>query len=197
MSSIIDIVTVFHNEKNKKQSEELQESLSNFESDRFSFYSHSNMENNIGFAAGCNAAASLGTSPYVGMLNPDVVVFGPFIDKVVDTLSPNVVKITGMDFDKPKFEQRIWKVKNWVCGAVFFTTREWWETLGGFDERFVWSHEETDFIRHTESKGFHCQPIKLPMHHASPTDDIDVDIEYKKLNFDLSNEAYRKKWGDK
>lgn len=195
MSHRIDIVTVFHNEKNRLESEALASSLDEFERGHFNFLARDNRVSNIGFAAGCNYAAALGTSPIIGLLNPDVQLRGAFIAKVEAMLSMSDIKITGMDFGKPRFEQRLWGVNNWVCGAVFFTTREWWEELGGFDEQFVWSHEETDFIRQTESRGFRCRPIHLPIVHSSPIDDVPHDIAYKERNFKLASEAFYRKWG--
>lgn len=192
--SEIDIVTVYHNSKNYGQSLDLLEKLDEFESGRFTFIPHSNIENNLGFAKGCNIAAAQGSSPIIGFINPDVNVLGPFVSTVQNAFMREIVKVVGMDFGKPRFEQDIWGVRNWVCGAVFFVRRDWWELLGGFDERFEWSHEETDFIRQTESRGFKVKPIILPISHSSPNDDSARDLAYKKLKFDQASKAFYEKW---
>jgi GT2 family glycosyltransferase len=190
---MIDIVTVYHNETNKAQANELYDRLCDIEID-FTFFAHSNREKNLGFAKGCNIGASKGNSPIIGFLNPDVTVQGPFIKKVEKTLSQENVVITGCRFNKPDFELKLWGVKQWVCGAVFFVLRDWFELLGGFDERYVWSHEETDFIRQTELRNKIIKPIELPIEHASPDQDSFRDQSYKQKHFHQAQIEYAKKW---
>ena len=193
LMSEIDIVTVYHNSKNYGQSLDLLEKLDEFESGRFTFIPHSNIENNLGFAKGCNIAAAQGSSPIIGFLNPDVNVLGPFVNEVTAVLNAGA-KITGERFGKPDSHLKIWGVKDWVCGATFFTTREHWVELGGFDERFVWSFEETDFIRRTEALGGCAKSINLPLSHSSPNDDSVADIAYKDSQFALAQRRYYEKW---
>lgn len=190
---MMDIVTVFHNKENYEQSFDLISALQRYEPDSFIMFLHSNMVNNKGFSRACNIEAAKGSSPIIGFLNPDVVVEGPFIDLVDRTLVGNVV-ITGCNFNKASHDLKIWGVKNWVCGATFFVKRDWFESLGGFDERFIWSHEETDFIRTTEKLGKLVQPISLPLLHASPDNDSERDMGYKEKYFREASLEYQRKW---
>ncbi len=119
---------------------------------------------------------------------------GRFIDIVVDVLSQPDVVITGRRFNKPQGELREWGVKDWVCGAVLFVQRSWFESVGGFDERFEWSHEETDLIRQAETAGLRVQSIKIPIEHSSPTYDSLADREYKTLKFREAQIRYQQKW---
>lgn len=192
---MIDIVTVYHNENNKRDAFLLGARLHELEGDRINFVAHSNIEQNLGFAKGCNRGAALGDSQIIGFLNPDVVVKGPFVDQVVDILSDPAVVITGCRFGKPQVELNEWGVRNWVCGATFFVEREWFEKLGGFDERYEWSHEETDFIRATERLGGMVKEAPLPFLHASPTNDNARDAAYKVVKFEEARAVFRGKWG--
>ena len=194
---MIDIVTVIHNDKNEALAKELHTQISLFETD-FTFFIHSNKENNLGFAKGCNIGAFRdgANSDIIGFINPDVFVTGPFIDKVKKTLSDPKIVITGNRFRKPSAELRIWGVYDWVCGATFFVKRNWFESVGGFDENYVWAWEETDLIRKAESDGLVVKSINLnTLKHSSPSDDSQVDSAYKKNNFAQGQKYYFKKWG--
>jgi len=190
---MIDIVTVFHNKENYEQSNELCAALQQYEPNNFTMFLHSNMVNNKGFSKACNIEAARGSSRVIGFLNPDVVVEGPFVNQIEEAISGDVV-IAGSSFGKPREELKIWGVKNWVCGAAFFVSREWFEKLGGFDERFVWSHEETDMIRTTELLGKQIADIEIPISHSSPAVNSPQDTAYKTSYFDLAAREYYMKW---
>ena len=194
---MIDIITVIHNEINEALANILYEDISKFETD-FTFFVHSNKENNLGFAKGCNVGAFRegADSDIIAFINPDVSVRGPFIKRVKEVLSsPNVV-ITGNRFGKPSAELKIWGVSDWVCGATFFVKRDWFESVGGFDENYVWSWEETDLIRKAESDGLVARSINIQsLRHSSPDDDSKEDSLYKKTNFAKGQKYYFNKWG--
>lgn len=190
----IDIVTVFHNQKNKQQAEELYDSLLKIESD-FTFYAHSNIEDNIGFARACNIGAFRegAEASIIGFLNPDVSVHGPFIESVEKALVGDTV-ITGNSFNKPKAEIRSWGCKDWVCGASFFVQRAFFEEVRGFDERYVWSWEETDLIRTAQAKNLNVRSIELPITHSSPDVNDQTDSNYKRTNFQKGSKLFYSKW---
>jgi GT2 family glycosyltransferase len=195
---MIDIVTVTHNSINEQQAVQLQVALNNYEDPSdYTFYVHSNRTENLGFGKACNLAAFRegAKSPIIGFLNPDVVVQGKFTQRVMSVFDgePNTV-IAGNRFEKPQRELDIWGVRNWVCGAVFFVRRNWFTSVGGFDENYVWSWEETDLIRTAESNGLRVHSIKLQITHESPSDDADADAEYKLRHFKAGQAYYAKKW---
>jgi GT2 family glycosyltransferase len=191
----IDLVTVYHNNTNIKQHVELGVALRKHERDGYRFIGVDNRVKNRGFAAGCNLGAfhPEADAAVIGFLNPDVSVRGPFVDKVLAQLTGTTV-ITGCRFAKPKRELDIWGVQDWVCGATFFVRRDWFERVGGFDEQFVWSWEETDLIRTAETMGFTCRSILLPLKHDSPTADSIQDSQYKKYHFEQGQKRYLRKW---
>ena len=193
---MIDIVTVAHNDDYMKLADRLYWQIDAFEKD-FTFSIHDNRTNNVGFGAGCNAAAfgPERNGEIIGFLNPDVTVDGPFIHLVRQTMSDLQVVITGNRFGKPAIELREWGVKDWVCGATFFVRRDWFTLSGGFDPRYVWAWEETDLIRQAESQGLKVKSINLPLAHASPSNDTNDDASYKVRHFEAGKKAFYEKWG--
>jgi hypothetical protein len=193
---MFDLITVIHNEINLDLAlNKLQPSIEQFSTMDYNFYLHDNRTNNIGFGHACNYQSRIGSSPIIGFLNPDSRVTGPFMDLVVETLSEDIV-VTGANFNKNPVEIHGWGLNDWVCGAAMFVTRSWFEELGGFDERYIWSHEETDFIRTTESRGRSCKslyPEQLPILHE-PIADTPEDIRYKQHYFAEAERLYWQKW---
>jgi GT2 family glycosyltransferase len=191
-----DLVTVFHNDENYQLHLKLFDAIKRIEtSGGFQLIGVDNRRNNRGFAAACNLGAfhPQAKAPMIGFLNPDVEIDGPFIHQASAGLHDKVV-ITGCRFDKPENELRAWGVRNWVCGAAFFVERQWFASVGGFDERFVWSWEETDLVRQAEAQGLACSPIHLPIRHQQATTNTDEDAAYKRYYFNQGEQRYRAKW---
>lgn len=190
----VDIVTIHHNEKNLQQSLELHKTLLEVEED-FTFNLVDNSVENRGFAKASNIGASWGDHSVIGFLNPDVEVRGPFVRIVegVFASDPDVV-ITGSNHNKPESHIKAWGLWDWVCGCTMFVRRDWWDEVGGFDERFIWSFEDTDLCRQAEQQGKVVRSIELPLHHESPTDDSLRDKKYKQHNTDLAGALYYRKW---
>jgi GT2 family glycosyltransferase len=192
----IDLVTVFHNDTNHAQHLDLQRSLREHEpAGGYRFIAVDNRHNNRGFARACNLGAfhPQATAPLVGFLNPDATVEGPFIADVQAALTGPVV-ITGCRYGKPGPELANWGVADWVCGATLFTRRPWFTSVRGFDEQFVWSHEETDLIRRAQEQGLSCRSIELPIHHQSPEDESPEDLEYKRVQFAQAQRRFYRRW---
>lgn len=192
-----DLITVFHNDINHAQHLQLRDAIATHEpGGGYRFIAIDNRSNNRGFAKACNLGAfhDAGKAPIIGFLNPDTIIDGPFLDRVQAALDDHTV-ITGCRFEKPDRELKIWGVNNWVCGAALFVQRAWFTSVGGFDEQFTWSHEETDLIRQAQTQGFQCQPINLPVRHQSPAVDDAQDARYKQFHFTRSAQRYFRKWG--
>lgn len=191
--ALIDIVSVYHKEDNLYLFEQLVEDIVHY-GDDVEIFGVDNREINRGFAAGCNLGASLGSSPIIGFINPDCSIEGPFAAKVAQTLEHPKIKITGCRFNKPDFELSVWGCHDWVCGAAFFVKRDFFESLGGFDDAYAWGWEETDFIRQAQEQGFLVRSIDLPILHESPSDDRPEDVTYKRLHFERGARRFRAKW---
>lgn len=196
----VDVVVVVHNEWNKKEAARLRAELVDLADLPFSIVTVDNSVNNRGFAAACNLGAAAlrknGVRPVLAFINPDAMVMGPFMQYVEKTFAadPDVV-ITGSRFGKPDYELATWGVKNWVCGAAFFVRRDWFDQVGGFDQRFVWSFEETDLCRLAESQGRKVKSIEIPILHSSPTKEPHADTMYKQKWIQEGWLRYQKKWG--
>lgn len=190
----IEIVTIFHNERNRRQADDLLSDIEKYEPGT-KVHLIDNMKVNRGFSRACNLGAERVESEVIGFLNPDLILKGPFKDKVIKTLSERDVVITGERFGKHQRELRIWGCKDWCCGAAFFVNREWFLERGGFDERFVMYYEETDMVRQAQKCGKRVKSISLPMEHDSPQHDSLVDVKYKRKHFKRSADLFTKKWG--
>jgi N-acetylglucosaminyl-diphospho-decaprenol L-rhamnosyltransferase len=190
----MDVVTVFHNERNYAQHLDLCRAIEQWEGHRVNVVVVDNRVDNRGFARACNLGAKEGTAPCLGFLNPDAVVSGPFVDQVIEALRNPEVVITGCRFDKPAHELRIWGCREWVCGAAMFVRRAWFEATGGFHEGYTWSWEDSDLVRRAEQQGLQVRPIVLPITHQSPSWESPEDAAYKRRHFDEGARLFRARW---
>ena len=187
-------MTVFHNERNFQQANELEDALKAHADRDFVLWKVDNREENRGFSKGCNYGAAMGHQPILGFLNPDVEIRGPFLGAVEQALEDPQVVITGERFGKCQSELRTWGVIDWVCGAAFFVRRKWFAQVGGFDTQFVWGWEETDLIRKAQDHGKITRSISLPIHHESPHEETPTDFAYKRKHFNEGADRFYRKW---
>jgi GT2 family glycosyltransferase len=134
---------------------------------------------NTGFGAGCNlgAAAALAEGAEVLLfLNPDATVdtesavrlmaavdAGPLLLAGPTVLGPDgEVASAGLDLDLETGAMRPWRRRAehpgaetlpWVTGACFAVTRELWERVGGFDERYFLYWEDVDLCARVRAAG--------------------------------------------
>lgn len=192
----VDLISVYHRDSAYKDWHRLCAQIRTHEhgDPPFRLLGVDNRKKNRGFAPACNIGAAVGTSEVIGFLNPDAVVRGPFLRKVVDMLAEPDVVITGCRFGKSERELKIWGCKDWVCGAAFFVRRDFWDEVGGFDEQFVWGWEETDLIRRAQVEGKRVVSIDLPIDHESPSENPHADVKYKHRWFNEGARRFDLKW---
>lgn len=204
--SALDIITVIHNETNAGQVHFLRSDIEQHLHVPYTFEIEDNRPINRGFGKACNDGSWKGSAPIIGFVNPDCRVRGPFFDAVMDGFSNghSLTVITGSRFGKPQGEVAAWGLTDWVCGACFFVRRWWFEKVGGFDERYEWSWEETDLCRQAEYQGYRVKSIDLPIEHKSPELNLVIingqmiipeDLEYKRYWLLRGGEFYERKWG--
>jgi GT2 family glycosyltransferase len=134
---------------------------------------------NTGFGAGCNlgAAAALAEGAEVLLfLNPDATIDAESAVRLVAAVEaeplllagPTVlgpsgkVASAGLDLDLDAGTMRPWRRRAeapdaatlpWVTGACFAVTRELWEQVSGFDERYFLYWEDVDLCARVQALG--------------------------------------------
>ncbi|MFE6509842.1 glycosyltransferase [Nocardioides sp. NPDC057767] len=134
---------------------------------------------NTGFGAGCNlgAAAALAAGAEVLLfLNPDATIDAESVVRLVAAVEaeplllagPTVlgpdgsVASAGIDLDVKTGAMRPWRRRTehpeaetlpWITGACFAVTRELWERLTGFDERYFLYWEDVDLCARVRTFG--------------------------------------------
>ncbi|MET8523597.1 glycosyltransferase [Nocardioides sp. NPDC004968] len=134
---------------------------------------------NTGFGAGCNlgAAAALAEGAEVLLfLNPDATIDTESAVRLMSAVEaeplllagPTVlgpdgeVASAGLDLDLDTGMMRPWRRRSehpeaetlpWVTGACFAVTRELWERLSGFDERYFLYWEDVDLCARVQALG--------------------------------------------
>jgi len=80
-----------------------------------------------------------------------------------------------------------------VTGCNMAFRREVFETVGGFDERFEWGHEETDFVRRAVAAGYRvCYDPEMAVSHWYADS---VRGYWKKMaHFGTADLLYDRKW---
>lgn len=189
----IDVVTVFHRPENKRLAEAMAGRLADTSGDlAYELIFVDNTVENRGFAKACNLGARKGSSPYIAFLNPDLKVHGPILAEGIAGLSEAV--IAGEQFGKPAKEwQDVWGCEDWVCGAALFVRQDWFESVGGFSEEYVWAWEETDLVRRALAAGEGVRSIGLSCTHEQDEDDR-TDRSYKQRHLAAGRKLFRRRW---
>jgi GT2 family glycosyltransferase len=156
-----------------------------------------NSLDNRGFGAGVNVGADIGSGDIIVLLNPDIHLTAGWADETIRALidDENVV-IAGPRLDDgygwPRVSKAVNGIENWVCGACYFVRRSFFERVGGFDERFFFTYEETDLIRQAEDMGFEVRSLNV----ENPTiKHIRHDTPFHGEQLLISRELYQQKWG--
>ena len=149
---------------------------------------------NTGFAGGCNLAAHKPGAPILAFINSDVVVDKGCIAALADALqdpnvglvcasvrladNPEVVNAVGNPvhflyfswaggFGDPATSHTEPGPVASVTGAAFAVRRNFWEELGGFDERYFVYQEDVDLSMRTwlAGKQVRFEPGAIATHH--------------------------------
>lgn len=197
----MDLITIEYSTLNEIQIDTLKADLEKYEKDNYRLIIHDNTTENVGFAKGSNLGAEQATTDIIGFINPDVAVNGPFIGIVEQRFADDPdLAITGCAFrPDPQGDYARVGLSNWVCGAAFFVRRDWFLAQGGFDERFVWSWEETDLCLQATKQRLKIEPIDhlLPLVHygTPPGVQSQADLEYKQFWLREGERLFKEKWG--
>ncbi|KUO96285.1 glycosyltransferase family 2 protein [Ferroacidibacillus organovorans] len=175
---------------------------------------------NTGYAVACNQGIRAGQSPFILLLNSDVIVtqgwLSPLLecmntDSKIAVVGPKMVNqkglITGagivgtyqnhaprgfMEVDAPGKYEEVEDCFS-VCGAAYLIRRSLLDTLGLFDENYFFYFEETDYSLNARSKGYrvvYCPKSKI----IHLTGQSNKNHEQLRNYFTVSEHYFRKKW---
>ena len=114
---------------------------------------------NLGFGAGNNAAAKLGSGDLIFGLNTDTTVYPDTLAKLAEdyAASPASVglwELRQFPYEHPKFYDPLTRETSWSSGACFAVRRELWEKIGGFDENIFMYGEDVDLSWRVRAEGY-------------------------------------------
>ena len=121
---------------------------------------------NLGFGGGCNLGASAATRPYLCFINDDAVLVDTVtVQKLLDAVKKNA--IAGVYSDRAKPPQGDWsrdsaptddKALPMVAGLCMVLSKSLFDTLGGFDPRFL-TWEDDDLCVRAGRLGVGCVAV--------------------------------------
>ena len=122
----------------------------------------------LGYAAGANRAAEMGSGDLVAFVNPDLHPepgFFDILDRALD--DPGVVAAAGEQGPQWRIE---WPDEpEWLSGACLVVRRDAFEAIGGFDERLFMYCEDVDLSYKLSKMGRLAEcPGAKATHHSSP-----------------------------
>lgn len=127
---------------------------------------------NTGHAKGQNMLAENGSSQYILILNPDVVVSPWIFAKMVEAFSKSehvgIIEARQTPFEHPKEYNRQTSETNWACGACILIPRDIFKTLGGFDwQSFYMYGDDVDFSWRVRLAGYSIIYLpSVPVFHS-------------------------------
>jgi GT2 family glycosyltransferase len=133
-----------------------------------SFYVWDNTGPKLGYAAGANRAAALGSGHLVAFMNPDLQPAAGFFDEIEREFDdPAVVAVAG---DQGPDWRSEWEGDpEWLSGACLVVRRRAFEAVGGFDERLFMYCEDVDLSYKLRKLGRLVESrTAQARHHSSP-----------------------------
>jgi len=112
---------------------------------------------NIGFGRGCNLGIAQAKTPYILLLNPDVLTTSGAISNLMEKyeqygrpciMAPRTRK------DKPYDGKKTFEKHPWVSGAVMLFEKSMIDKIGTFDENIFLFSEEVDLCKRAEKAGY-------------------------------------------
>lgn len=117
-------------------------------------------QTNMGFGKGNNLCASLGSSPYLLMLNIDTSLYPDTLNELVSAIQADERSTAAMwelrqfPYEHPKIYDVLTSETSWASGACFAIKRSVYEQIGGFDESFFMYAEDVDLSWRVRLAGY-------------------------------------------
>jgi GT2 family glycosyltransferase/2-polyprenyl-3-methyl-5-hydroxy-6-metoxy-1,4-benzoquinol methylase len=181
-------------------------------------------EENLGFLRNCNKGAALANGKYILFLNNDTNVQPNWLDSLVDLIeSDESIGMVGSRLVYPDGRQQeaggiIWndasgwnfgrlddpskpeynyvKEVDYISGAAVMLSKELWDEIGGFDERFIPAYyEDTDLAFEVRKHGYKVmyQPKSIVIHFEGISNGTDLGSGIKKYQV-INYEKFFSKW---
>ncbi len=113
----------------------------------------------LGVTAAWNAGIQSVTTPFVVLLNNDVLVDGPVLDELLKPLQYRQALIAGVEWRRepliPRQLESRFPGRQLLAGWCFSFETELWSQLGGFDESLRLYYSDTDF----QCRAAQCLPM--------------------------------------
>ena len=182
---------------------------------------------NQGFLRNCNQGAKAARGKYVMFLNNDTQVTQGWLSSLVNLIeSDDSIGMVGSklvypdgrlqeaggiiwsdgsgwnygrldDPDKPEYNYV--KDVDYISGAAILLSRELWERIGGFDERFAPAYcEDSDLAFAVRAAGYRVvyQPLSKVIHFEGISNGTDVQGSGLKRYQAVNSEKLKEKWAD-
>lgn len=179
---------------------------------------------NTGFLMNCNDAAQLAVGKYVLFLNNDTNVQEDWLEPLVSLIeSDETIGMVGSKLvylngklqeaggiiwddasgwnygrldDPNKPEYNYVKEVDYISGACIMLSKNLWEEIGGFDQRFIPAYyEDTDLAFEVRKRGLKVmyQPKSMVVHFEGISNGTDLNSGLKK--YQVTNlEKFKEKW---
>lgn len=183
-------------------------------------------ESDHGFLMNCNCAAKLARGKYIVFLNNDTLVQENWLESLVTLIeSSNEIGLVGSKLIYPdgKLQEAggiIWsdgtgwnygrnqdagmpeynyvRECDYISGASILISKELWNEIGGFDERFKPAYcEDSDLAFEVRKRGYKVmyQPKSVVIHFEGVSNGTDLDAGLKKYQVE-NNKKFKEKWHD-
>lgn len=182
---------------------------------------------NQGFLRNCNQGAEAARGKYVMFLNNDTQVTEGWLNSLVNLIeSDDSIGMVGSklvypdgrlqeaggiiwsdgsgwnygrldDPDKPEYNYV--KDVDYISGAAILLSRELWQRIGGFDERFAPAYcEDSDLAFAVRAAGYRVvyQPLSKVIHFEGISNGTDVQGSGLKRYQAVNSEKLKEKWAD-
>jgi GT2 family glycosyltransferase len=151
---------------------------------------------NVGFLKTCNAGLEIASGDIKVLISNDVLVTGDFIPRLERIITDNPLALVGnrmINFDSGwnRFGNKLFPyLEGWFLAA----SKEIWDTLGGFDERYSPNdYEDNDLSTTACSLGFPLISMESPYLKHLGAQTLVYCPEREKITI-VNREKFRDKW---